>query len=220
MEQSSMLNSLVWRLAETIAWCAPRTVPADPLMSLRNLELLPPGYRFVETDEALHRFEPSLPEPMDPFAAEVAQRRAALLRESGTYPVSAARGPAGGRLLCYAPWRNLEEACEEPASGGFYDLQAIPPWDTWIALLHADTVDRADTTTQLDVFREPGGPFAPGTRCWYDHYIVCWVPAAFIALADAGLLTSTTACIYWADDLDAPWLRALRAAGIVPDASV
>jgi hypothetical protein len=39
----------------------------------------------------------------------------------------------GGRLLLYAPDENLCDGAAEVASLGFFDVDNVPPWDTWVA---------------------------------------------------------------------------------------
>jgi hypothetical protein len=41
---------------------------------------------------------------------------------------------AGGRLLYYEPDRNLACGAACLSSGGFFDVNNVPPWDTWLCL--------------------------------------------------------------------------------------
>ena len=207
-------TSSVWleRLAETIAWSLPRTNAADPRWSLRSPELLPKGYRSEEYSPDSHGLEPDIRcVDLADTVNELAQRRSALLQQAGWVPSAPLKDLAGGRLLCYLPCDNLAEGCEEPESRGFYDVFAAPPWATWIAWSTAPAVYQRGR----GLGGCPVSGFTPGTLpepdpiAWGHLYIICWVPAAFIALADAGLRTSTTYAVEWADFLDADWLRHL-----------
>jgi hypothetical protein len=104
------------RLAETIAWCAPRSRASDPRLSLRS-EALSPSLLAPDRRRAIDM---------------VASLRAPLVRGTS---LPAGPGPlAGGRLLVYFPDADLADGAAEDASQGFFDLHNVPPWDTWIAL--------------------------------------------------------------------------------------
>ncbi|HMA34645.1 MAG TPA: hypothetical protein VKY74_09205 [Chloroflexia bacterium] len=216
VDERGNATRLFWRAAETIAWCLLRTVPSDPRWSLRSPALTPQGYRFDEWGEDIHGLEPdprfAKSEDLSRVVSELAEQRARLLHMGGMYPDSPAAGLIGGRLLCYAPYENLSEGSEEPESRGFYDVWAAPPWDTWIAWVDTPTVYRAGHATSSIPM--------PAHTLWTTSYIVCWVPDTFIELADAGLGTSTTNAIMWAENLDAEWLQYLRAKGVLPDGAV
>ena len=44
-------------------------------------------------------------------------------------------GLADGRLLLYSPDENLFDGAAMVASNGFFDVDNIPPWDTWICFV-------------------------------------------------------------------------------------
>lgn len=96
----------------------------------------------------------------------VVARRAQLLRSAGRYPVELSADLRGGRLLCYAPDENLFDGAAEYSSIGFFDVENIPPWDTWI--------------------------------CYYDIYVIGWVPPELLRLADEGINVNPEGCIFWA----------------------
>jgi hypothetical protein len=112
------------RLAETIAWCAPRATIEDPKMCLRSEQLRP---------------------------ALLARDRASTVRSVARYrdieeaALPAITGPEsllGGHLLVYFPDDDLCDGASEVASRGFFDVHNVPPWDTWVAL--ADDGPQAD----------------------------------------------------------------------------
>ena len=41
-----------------------------------------------------------------------------------------------GKLLLYAPEENLADGAASYASNGFFDVDNVPPWDTWVAFSH------------------------------------------------------------------------------------
>ena len=189
-----------WRLAETIAWCAPRVDVRAQATCLRTPALCPPGYTYTQDDIGFtpdpdFRFakEPELQELLAAIAAE----RIHLLQQMGQYPTTPAPDLAGGKLIFYAPDQNLAEGCEAEESGGFYDLYAGPPWDTWLCYIQATT------------------PYRGEQAHWYDEFIIAWVPPELLAVAEIGLQTTTTESICWADGLDNELLQGLRALQVI-----
>lgn len=79
-----------------------------------------------------------------------------------------------GRVLWYLSDENLFDGAAEQASQGFFNVQNLPPWDTWLG------------------FRQmTGGPRgASGT-------LFAWVPDWCLALADAGIHANPEECIGW-----------------------
>lgn len=105
-------------------------------------------------------------------------RRASAEREELTrlgIPVAPV-GPdlAGGRLLFTTINTDSCEAATAP-SNGYYDLDDLPGWDTWV--FHARTDER-----------------------WGAIY--CWVPAHLVELARAGMDVIPVMSVEWADSLD------------------
>ena len=117
------------RLAETIAWCAPRVRAEDPKYSLRS-EALSPGLLARDRGDMLR---------------SVASYRRTSARDA---PVPTDReSMSGGRLLVYFPDADLADGAAEVQSNGFFDVHNVPPWDTWIALA-ADGPATADPSFQ------------------------------------------------------------------------
>jgi len=83
----------------------------------------------------------------DPFVSEqsvaererivgtLAEKRADQLRLDHRYPLALVDDLAGGRLLQYAPDENLCDGAAQYSSKGFFDVDNIPPWDTWICFI-------------------------------------------------------------------------------------
>jgi hypothetical protein len=85
----------------------------------------------------------------------------------------------GGRLLVYFPDLDLACGAAEAESAGYFDLDNAPAWDTWVAMLQDDAETRRDTP-----------------------YLVAWVPAELVALADRGIHVNPEECIQWLDHAD------------------
>ena len=187
-------------MAETIAWCAERAAE-DPKNSLRTPAMLPEGLIYGPSEYEYMVMQPSLGQQdvtqLQALIDRLSEKRAESLTSQQRYPEAPANDLRGGRLLLYDPYENLAEGVEEVFSNGFFDLEAVPPWDTWLCFIEADTVRK-------------------GRWQWYSKWLVCWVPEQFVELAHEGLGTSSTGCILWADELDNSLLRQLREAGILP----
>jgi hypothetical protein len=63
---------------------------------------------------------------------DVANRRAGLLKAMGRYPEISNVNISQGRILLYAPDDNLADGAAVYPSKGFFDMNNVPPWDTWV----------------------------------------------------------------------------------------
>lgn len=106
------------RLGETVAWCSIRH-PSDPLRSLLSATMAPNPY-------AADRWS---------LVDGLCQKRSVLLEKERSFfnrKIPPARDLAGGRLLAYLQDTNLCDGAAEAASEGFFDVDNVPPWDTWV----------------------------------------------------------------------------------------
>ena len=193
-----------WRLAETIAWCRPRLSLTDIADSLRTPALCPEGYLYSYRAKpySYTYMEPELGvQPVSGWQAaveSVVEQRAQLLRNKQHYPQVAAENLAGGRLLFYDPSANMGEGPEQVETP-FFDVNAVPAWDTWFDCVESQTQYRGSQ------------------RLWYAQYIISWVPPELIEQVDRGLRTSTTEAVQWADLFNSPLLQQLRAVGLISE---
>ena len=165
------------RLAQTIAWCSARADPSQPAKSLRNDELRP---WVLETDRAT-------------TVRRVLEERAATDREvRSASPVQSVEDLRSGRLLLYFPDGNLADGAAEAETGGFLDIENVPPWDTWIGLFRDDSADIS-----------------------YADYLVSWVPSVLVASVERGIYVNPEECILWLADSNVPLVRALRSQRIL-----
>jgi hypothetical protein len=65
---------------------------------------------------------------------QVTDARSKVLRNSCGYIESQSLDSRGGRLLLYAPENNLACGAAEYSSLGFFDIDNVPPWDTWMVM--------------------------------------------------------------------------------------
>lgn len=101
-------------------------------------------------------------------------------------PGGGADGSSAGRLLVYFPDANLCDGAAMEASRDFFDTDNTPPWDTWVGLVHT-TNHRYNAS--------------------FATALICWVPEALAADADAGVRVNPEECILWLDEVQAQgWL--------------
>lgn len=200
------MDALKWRLAETIAWCTRHgSMPdaASAAIELRTPELCPRGFIYSTDEYGYADLDPSLgsqeSRALTDVVEEVAKLRVDQLELGNIHPLAPAQHLAGGRLLCYAPYENLAEGVEEQETQGYFDVRAVPPWDTWLWFAAQQT-------------RLQKRPF--GQEFWYETYLISWVPPELVDIVDMGSRTSTTYALAWADELDSELLAHLRAANI------
>lgn len=163
-----MIDPFACRLEEASHWCASKVDVKDPVRSLRSVELVPP-----EREDWPGRVD------------AVAKRRSVLVPQRGANT----RAP-DGRLLVFDPGQSLSDGAAEVETGGFFDEDNTPPWDTWVAYV-TEHPQRPDAWTRL------------------DSYLVCWIPAELLELVDRAIEVNPEGCLLWADGANTPFLRRL-----------
>jgi hypothetical protein len=184
------LTEFKLRLAEAIAWCAPHASVADPCSSLRTPSLKPSW----ENEKGYGKLTDA-PGGPEQTVDTLLPARAGLLRGEGKLPTAPAYDLAGGRLLAYDPDANLFDGVCEQETGGFFDVDNIPPWDTWVLYLR-----ERDSSA--------------GWRHW-DAYLVSWVPPQLVEVAQTGIDLNAEECILWLDQLDTPLVKQLVAERLI-----
>jgi hypothetical protein len=185
------VEPLARRLVETVAWCGLRPRSDDPARDLRSRELQPeclrapprmsfphPAYNTCySAGRSINELTSSeLQAVVDRIAAD----RAAFLRDLA---IASSSDLSAGRLLAYEPFASLWDGAAEVESGGFFDDDNTPPWDTWVAWISR-------------------GAEHPRSKYRGDGYILCWVPEALLVLAAGGIWANPEECILWADTPD------------------
>jgi hypothetical protein len=158
-------------LTECIAYCGERAVLApadvDVISALRSdalrepaLRCLPPAYRADAPKGASFHHEMPM---SDAFGEFLGARRRLLANEARpAFPVE--QELRRSHSLVAADWRcQVWECAAMEATDCYFDMNDLPPWDTWLAL--ADNPWRQED----------------------DRVIVCWVPRWAEDLVDAGL---------------------------------
>ena len=144
------LSEVTTHVYETMAWCSLKPLTAEtayagPLLmqkyrdenwsfaqlqshcilgnQLKSVELKPTA------DEAL--------QPLSCWASvpELAEKRSQKLKQLlPGFKTSAQKAHVIGRFVAYPPEDNLSDGAAEVQPLGFFDVDNVPPWDTWIAL--------------------------------------------------------------------------------------
>jgi hypothetical protein len=159
------------RLAQTIFWCASRVDTSNPKDCLRTPELRPRIFEEV-------RFS--------------AVETVAIERERyGSVEIRDAQLPkdlGGGRLLVYFPDVNLCCGTSEDETNGFFDIDNVPAWDTWVAY------------------------FASGKRS-NASYLISWISPQLVEFVSRGIYVNPEECIVWLADADVSFAQDLRREG-------
>jgi hypothetical protein len=187
-----------WRLAETIAWCAPLVSLTDFRDSLRTRELLPrylvyrrpyPA-RGLQVDLARYEYEPHR---MQAIVEALAEERARRLRADRRYPTDPAGHLARGSLLLSAPHESFPDGVSEVESSGFFDECDVPPWDTWVCYLSEEVNYEEGFRREMLEHRADWSPEPVS-------YLISWVPPEWKRPADDGIEINAYGCILWAMD--------------------
>src|SRR6478736_4946940 len=110
LKKSPVLRRFRRRLAETIAWCAPRASGSDRTHCLRTPALDPkqPLWKVPQADR---------PE----IVVRLPEKRAILLLAELSPTGAASEDLAGGRLLAHCPDWSLQYGIGDSETGGFLD---------------------------------------------------------------------------------------------------
>ena len=176
-------RKFIERLAQTIAWCRDVGLPSQARQSLRTC-------RSDQDDLTSQSHQ----------VFRVCLERSRRLLASGKRDLSPVSDLCGGRLLAYFPDDNLCCGTAEAESLGFFDVNNIPPHDTWVWMVRNV---RAFT-------------YADGARGELEaNYLVAWIPPDFLELASAGIAVNPEGCILWLDTRDDEFVQSLRWMGFV-----
>jgi hypothetical protein len=161
---STNSDGLEQRMRSVARWVSARLSGSVDPVRLRTRDLLPVGKRLRDSEAVI---EALAIEPWGLVESIATGRRLPLSLPALELP---------GRLMVYFPHLNLRDGAAELESGGFFDLDNSPPWDTWVAVFE----DQSDS--------EPG------------PYVIAWVPEPLIGAAEAGIAVNPEGCIVWLDE--------------------
>ncbi len=159
------------RISEAARWCGHQLRSVNP--TLRSEELRPARELIFESGANLSgsAFREFYRDQVRLIGAEVdalVLRRHTLLRDLETGEDKS----GNGRLLLFSPFYSTGDTLAHFESEKFFDLNDVPPWDTFV-------------TYWFDPEMEEG---RDGAR--RENGIICWIPNAFVGLADAGVRVS------------------------------
>jgi len=174
---SQTLEQFHHRLAQTIFWCAPRADKLNPATSLRNAAFRP---RMLEANRS---------SAVDAVVYARELYGGVDMRKAGT-----PRDLGGGRLLIYFPNDDLACGAAEYQTAGFFDVNNVPPWDTWV-----------------DYFQDQ----QPNIDSFDTEYLIAWIPEEFLELANEGIDVNPEQCILWLSDTSVELARVLRASSLL-----
>lgn len=212
-------------LAETIAWCSKRVSASDPKTSLRTLELRPTNFEKDTDSWGNLYYEWNSDEENRAVVADVAARRAELLRADNAYTDILPPDLAGGYLLVFAPKESDASGLSEGETDGFLDVCDVPAWDTWICYVHEpaipdpEQVRKTQERYRAQYNRDGREDFEDWQPPQSVSYILCWIPPQFAEMVGMGIDVNPMACIFWAADYNrehynTELLKRLEAAGL------
>lgn len=158
------LTALLERVNDAARWCDARLHLPFVRESLRT-ETLRPKLLATGRAEAVER---------------VVARRASAAAEEGRPPAR------DGRLLVHFPDRSLSDGAAEVETTGFFDVDNVPAWDTWV------------------------GYFADLSEANLEEYLLAWVPAPLELLVGRGIWANPEGCIRWLEESQTALFHRLR----------
>jgi hypothetical protein len=150
--------------------------PGEPLSKLTER-------RAQEFAHLYHAQMPRIQAEQQASVDALAEQRAKLLQLANAYPDPderdvLVRGLSGGHLLvCTGLDESVWDGAAQAESRGFFDINDLAPWDTWICYVRPQGEDNGRTGQ------------AP--------FVMSWVPSAFVRLVEDGIRVNPVGCIRW-----------------------
>jgi len=94
---------------------------------------------------------------------------------------------AGGRLLASEPWGSTWTGVGTVETDGFFDINDLPPIGLWVEYIATPKIVSATPRVHPAYFSDNG-------------YILCYIPRAFIEMAQSAIDVNCEDCIYWLED--------------------
>jgi len=161
-ESASYEPVVARRLSEAAAWCDVHADPDRPLDSLRQLSD-PGGFEDLNGDAV----------------RTICEERASRIENLEPVDFSSLRGC----LMAYYPDEQLADGAAEDETGGFFNIDNVPAWDTWVAFFF------------VPVPRAPQG---------WGPCLLSYVPEPFLRTVARGLYVNPESCIVWVRDMPEP----------------
>ncbi|MCG8586527.1 MAG: hypothetical protein MI757_17595, partial [Pirellulales bacterium] len=97
-----------------------------------------------------------------------------------------------GRLLLFFPDATLFDGAAEAETGGFFNVQNAPAWDTWVAYFE-------DSRTNDS----------------YSNYLVAYIPGALLQTVEFGIVVNPEESIAWLENTDTFLAKRLKDTGVI-----
>jgi hypothetical protein len=127
MDIASQSNQFEHLLKQTILWCETRIDTDSPRTCLRSLELRPDLESLQYKDDDIWIY----PQLVD----EVIHKRQLQFASSAISSRPERGHQSTGRLLLVAQDYSNHNNLTSHLTGGFFDYNDVPPWDTWVILI-------------------------------------------------------------------------------------
>lgn len=187
MISSRSIDAILHSLADAIAWCTPRADLACPDTSLRSEELCPvPDTSPSVNNEHDRSAVPRVQHALIGSGIEIVDI-VTDLRRTKVGDIAPLASMIPGRSLAYAPDDDESSGGAQVGSEGYFDVSAVPPWDTWVSFVH-------DADRRL---------------------LIAWVPPVFIPLANQGMDHNAMDSLWWLDERENALADALRSRGLL-----
>ncbi len=177
MNQSSVPESFVTRLRETVAWCQGRANLNDPKYCLRSPQLKPD----VEFDLQSPYDVDIWVEPR--MINQVVALRSKLVFQAPVPSTGLTVDLAGGRLLVHFLDESNHNGLTADITSSFLDYNDTPPWDTWVQVY----------------IPEPSIYQSPNSVPSADAFLISWVPPEFLEMVDEATEAECVGMLMWAD---------------------
>ena len=170
-------------LSQAIHWCASQVSIADPKQTLRSLPI-------SKAESLIHMPHEQRLELVNEL---ILKRKTSLLNsEVPLRPLASDLG--GGKLMYFYPDGSLFDGAAEAASGGFFDCDNVPAWDTWVYYGSDSSGERENCDINL---------------------LVSWIPRELCRNVNDGIAVNPESCIDWAVNADRALTRSLKAHGLL-----
>lgn len=180
---------LFTRIAQTVSWCTKLAENPNMQPTLRT-EQLQPNLFHAGYDDVVH---------------SVGICREHHVRDDLPKSVSSMPDLCGGGLMVYFPEWNLSDGAAEYVSEGLFDVENLPPWDTWISFF----IDKCNNKNEFKCYNKQ----------YYNKqdliYLLAYVPSELVELANKGIECNPEECIQWMSDADVEIRERLILSGYV-----
>ena len=132
-ETRQLSPAILQTLLETAAWCSSQAHKSEQLRSpeLSPSAILEPHYSLPYDKGHFQIWVAAKRESYQRAIQAINETRSALVIKTSMELVPTALAQSRGKLLLYEPLETVTDGAAEASSGGFFDMEDAPPWDTW-----------------------------------------------------------------------------------------